>query len=325
MSNKSDTKSRKYQLTINNPQDYNITHETINNAMKEIKWDYYCLCDEIGAEEKTPHTHLYFECENAIRFSKVKKLFPTAHIETAKGTAKENRDYILKDGKYLNSDKKETNLPETFEEYGELPLDKASKNEKTSVQVVEMIKDGYSNTEIIDKYPSYMTKIQHLNKYRQELLNDKIKGKFRFVKVHYIYGESRTGKTRYVMDKYGYDDVYRVSDYGNPFDEYNGQPVLLLDEFYEDFKFELLLKLLEGYPLKLPARYENKSACYSEVYIISNIPLQSQYKDIRYNKPKQWNALINRFSSISRYEFINNTKDVAVILEDVDDYKIKER
>lgn len=131
MSKKSDTKSRKYQLTINNPQEANITHETINTIMKEIKWVYYCLCDEIG-EQKTPHIHIFFVCENAIRFSTLKKLFPTAHIESAIGSCKENRDYIRKEGKYLNSDKKETNMPETFEEYGEMPLDRVKKFEKNN-------------------------------------------------------------------------------------------------------------------------------------------------------------------------------------------------
>ena len=102
MSNKSDTKSRKYQLTFNNPLEYGYTHESINNIMKNFNYSYYCLCDEIGLEESTQHTHLYFVCENAVRFSKVKKLFASAHIEPAKGSSQDNRNYIRKEGKYQN-------------------------------------------------------------------------------------------------------------------------------------------------------------------------------------------------------------------------------
>ena len=109
MSNKSDTKSRKYQLTFNNPLEYGYTHESINNIMKNFNYSYYCLCDEIGLEESTQHTHLYFVCENAVRFSKVKKLFASAHIEPAKGSSQDNRNYIRKEGKYQNEKKKETN------------------------------------------------------------------------------------------------------------------------------------------------------------------------------------------------------------------------
>lgn len=51
-------RSRKYQLTFNNPLEYGCTHEAIKERLK--KWEnlvYGCLCDEIG-EQGTPHTHL---------------------------------------------------------------------------------------------------------------------------------------------------------------------------------------------------------------------------------------------------------------------------
>ena len=54
-----DTKSRKYQLTFNNPLNYGFTHEKINDTMKNFNYSYYCLCDEFGAEEKTPHTFIF--------------------------------------------------------------------------------------------------------------------------------------------------------------------------------------------------------------------------------------------------------------------------
>lgn len=32
--------------------------------------------------------------------------------------------------------------------------------------------------------------------------------------------------------------------------------------------------ILDGYPLELPCRYANKQACYTEVYLVSNLPLE---------------------------------------------------
>lgn len=113
-------KSRKYLLTINNPIDKGYNHNKINEIMSLFKYEYYCLCDEVG-EQGTPHTHIYFYCTNAVYFDTVKKRFPEAHIDSAKGSSQENRDYIRKEGKYLTSDKKETNNIETFEEYGTIP------------------------------------------------------------------------------------------------------------------------------------------------------------------------------------------------------------
>lgn len=301
MSKLQNSRSRKYQLTINNPTEKGYDHGRIRNVLNDSKPLYYCLCDETG-ENGTPHTHIYVYYENAVYFSTMKNRFPEAHIETAQGSSQENRDYIRKEGKYLNSEKKETNHSETFEEYGEMPLDKSAKNETVSEQVLRMVQDGCSNSEIIQRFPSYGTKIQHLDRMRQTFLEEKFKNEWRDVKVTYIYGEAGTGKTRYVMDTYGYENVYKVTGYENPFDNYRGEPVLLLDEFHSSLLFNELLQYLDGYPCRLPARYADKIACFTKVFIISNISLKQQYKNIQYEQPQLWNALIRRIDRVVKFE-----------------------
>ncbi len=302
MSNKSDTKSRKYQLTFNNPTEHGFTHEKINEIMKEINCKYYCLCDEVGAEEKTPHTHLYFVCENAVRFGRVKKLFPAAHIEAAKGSSRENRNYILKEGKYENSKKKETNLSETFEEYGEIPLDKSEKNESKSSQVYEMIKDGYSNSDIVDIFPSFITKLSHLDRARQTYIEEKNREKWRDLEIVYIYGDTGTGKTRFVMDKYGYKNVCKITNYEHPFDNYRNEDVILFDEFRSSINIADMLQYLDGYPCNLPARYSDRTACYTKVFITSNIPLDKQFEHTQAFETETWNAFVRRITKIYKFE-----------------------
>lgn len=301
MSEKFDTKTRKYQLTFNNPLNYGFTHEKINDTMKNFNYSYYCLCDEIGAAEKTPHTHLYFVCENAIRFSKVKKCFPSAHIETARGSSQDNRDYIRKESKYLNSAKKETNLIDTFEEYGTLPLDKVEKNLNVSTQVLEMIDSGYSNNEIIHKFPSYINKIPQLNQTRETIKYDKYKNVWRDIEIVYISGDTSTGKTRSVMEQYGYENVCKITNYKNPFDNYNGQDVILFDEFRSSLLISDMLQYLDGYPCPLPCRYTDKVACFTKVYIISNIDLNEQYPNIQISEPKTWNAFVRRIKKVIKF------------------------
>lgn len=305
MSNKPDTKSRKYQLTFNNPLEHGYTHENINNIMKSFNYLYYCLCDEIGLEENTPHTHLYFVCENAVRFSKVKKLFSSAHIEPAKGSSQDNRNYIRKEGKYEHEKKKETNKSETFEEYGIMPLDKAEKDLSVSTQVLEMLENGCSNYEIMQKFPSYTTKIPQLDQARQAIKFDKYKNEWRNVEVVYIWGKTNTGKTRYVMDGYGYDNVCKITNYKNPFDNYNGQNVILFDEFRSSLLISDMLQFLDGYPCPLPCRYADKMACYTKVYIISNISIEEQYPNVQTFEPETWNAFIRRINKIYKFEANN--------------------
>lgn len=119
------SRSRKWQITINNPDEHEINSDVINKIMKEISWQYYCFAYEIGEQEHTPHIHLYFVCTNAVSFDRLKKLFPCAHLEACKGTSQDNRNYIRKEGKH--SDKRITSLLDTFEEYGEMPLEVATK------------------------------------------------------------------------------------------------------------------------------------------------------------------------------------------------------
>ena len=63
------------------------------------------MADEIGLETKTPHTHILVMLKSPVRFSRMKKLFPEAHIEQVRGSAQENRDYITKTGKWAEDEK----------------------------------------------------------------------------------------------------------------------------------------------------------------------------------------------------------------------------
>ena len=55
-----DTASRKWQLTFNNPEEHGWTHDKIREVLRSFKtMAYGCMADEIGAEEKTTHRHLF--------------------------------------------------------------------------------------------------------------------------------------------------------------------------------------------------------------------------------------------------------------------------
>ena len=133
---------------------------------------------------------------------------------------------------------------------------------------------------------------------------------FRHLDVTYIYGSTEKGKTRHVMEKYGYTNVYRVTVYDHTaFDNYNGEDVIAFEEFRSSFKIEDMLKYLEGYPLTLPSRYTNKTACYTKVYIITNWTLQEQYKNVQAQYPSTWAAFLRRIKTV--YDF-DKSKDIPV-------------
>ena len=65
--------SRKWLLTINNPQDHGMTHDEIIDRAQKFNPDYVCLADEIG-EKGTYHTHVFF-CSSLSMFGMVKRKF----------------------------------------------------------------------------------------------------------------------------------------------------------------------------------------------------------------------------------------------------------
>lgn len=292
-----ETSSRKYQLTINNPAEKEFTHEAIKSIVSTFpSCIYACMSDEIG-ENGTPHTHVYLAFKNAVMFSTIHSRFYGAHIENAVGSHQENRDYICKTGKWLNDVKHGTSIEGTFEEIGEMPEER-TKRQIESDAIYEMLKDGASDFEIIETFPSAMSKLQHINSARQAVLKERYKKEFRKLSVNYIWGKTGVGKTRSIMEKYGYDKVYHVTNYKNPFDQYEGQQVMLFDEFRSSLPIADMLKYLDGYPLMLPCRFSDRVACYTVVYVVSNIPMEKQYPDMQNYEPETWQAWLRRFNSI---------------------------
>ena len=287
-------KSRKYLLTINNPLDHGITDDKIKQELITDKTKYMCYCHEIG-EKGTPHVHVYVVFENPRDTQSIMNKFNmNAHIDIPRGNNKQNRDYIRKEGEYINSDKKETNQLETFYEFGELPPDIQGKRNDI-IKIAELIKDGNTPKDIINEYPQYSFRIQEINHLYEFYRWDYFKVNYRTnIEVTFIYGYTGTGKTSYVMNKHGIENVYQVTDYKHPFDNYDGQDVILFDEFRSDIECKEMLKYLDIYPVQLPCRYSNKWACYTKVYIVSNLRFERIYEDLKHIESETLKAFKRR-------------------------------
>lgn len=182
-----ETSSRKYLLTINNPKEHGFDHALIRQNLGQLKGCiYWCMCDEVG-EEGTPHTHIYAAFKNQVMFSTMKQRFYAAHIDAARGSHSENRAYVRKEGKWLDSKKAETNLPETFEESCELPAE-SNRRVKQSEAILDMLQDGASNAEILRAYPSAMNHLPRIEQARQTLQEEAHSEEWRDLHTEYIWG-----------------------------------------------------------------------------------------------------------------------------------------
>ena len=306
-----DTQSRKWQLTINNPKEKGFDHDKIKRLLFELKSiQYFCMSDEVGLETQTEHTHLFIISKTPLRFSTLKRRFADAHIEEARGSAADNKAYIEKSGKWAEDAKADTSVPNTFEEWGEMPVNEPGQGFRSDITLLyEMIYNGKSNAEIMATNPALAVHISRMDKIRQDILEAPYRDEGRELSVTYIFGPTATGKTRGVMQEHGYSSVFRVTDYSHPFDRYAAEPVILFDEFRSSLMVGDMLEYLDGYPLNLPARYAPRVACFTSVFIISNIDLVEQYPNVQKFEPATWIAFLRRIHKVIEYRVDGSTID----------------
>ncbi|MFA7101151.1 MAG: replication protein [Bacilli bacterium] len=286
-------RSRNWLLTINY-KDIEPTSDT--DLLNYIKQDNIVYCAfqlEKGKEELTKHHQVFILYQNARSFESMQKKFPRAHIEAVQGTTKQASDYCTKS---------ETRIGEPVI-YGKL----STQGKRSDLaDIIDMIKDNCSLSDIMDEYPSqylmYGTKIKAaIQDFRQE----KYRKIFRKLEVLYIGDVAGVGKTKYVLnDMCNYEDVYRITDYEHPFDTYNGEKTIVFDEFRENIPLTTMLGYLEGQPLQLPARYSNKTACYTKVYILSNWAFQDQYRYDQAYDQKTYYAFLRRITKYGTLDTI---------------------
>ena len=318
------TQSRKWVLTINNPQDCGLNHDMITEILSRFCPDYFCLADEI-AITGTFHTHVFIYSGSPIRFSTVKNRFPTAHIEKAYGSAKDNRDYIRKEGKWAESNKSETSVEGSFIEWGIIPNESEEKDPKMH-KLLQNVKEGFTTTEIIDETPSFAFKSRDIDTLRQTYLAERFTKENREIEVCYLYGATGTGKTRSIYEKHQAEEICRITDYGKNsirFDAYTGQDVLVFEEFISQIPISDMLNYLDIYPLTLPARYNDRIACYTKVYITSNVTLKEQYLNIRRNHLETWRAFLRRIHKMVEYRKDGTIRDEVLNAKAVKRYASK--
>ena len=259
-----DSQSFMYQLTINNPKEKGWTHEHILKVLRENfkTLTYICMADEQGS---CYHTHIFVVFASRVRFSMVKRYFEEAHIEKCKGSVSDNVNYIKKTGRWeTDESKQEKKIEGTFEEVGTQPPDSKGRR-RDLTELYQMVMENMSNMEILSQNQDYLLILDKIDRVRTTILTEKYKETVRLdLEVVYISGATGTGKTRGVLEKNGYSNVFRVTDYAHPFDSYNCQPVIAFEEFRSSMRISEMLLYCDIYPIELPARFSNKYACYNK-------------------------------------------------------------
>ena len=276
-----------------------ISPEDLQKALSPYTYIGQLEQGEKGGEQGYKHFQIYIENPTQISFSTLKKLLPNCHLERRRGTKQEAYDYVTKS---------ETRIGEPFGN-GEIDLTEIQGRRTDLLKITEMLDNGATEQDIRRAYPTqFLTMKTKIREYIQSLKEEQFKNARRLnLEVTYIYGKTGTGKTRFVLDKYGDENVFRMTRYGKRedeerFDGYTGQSIIVFEEFRSHISISNMLNYLDIYGVSLPARYGDKTACYDKVFIISNWQLNEQYKNIQTEHPETFKAFLRRIHYIWEYD-----------------------
>ena len=94
--------------------------------------------------------------------------------------------------------------------------------------------------------------------------------------------------------------------------------MLIFEEFRGSLKHGDMLNYLDGYPLLLPCRYFNRQACFTKVFIITNIPPDAQYSNV---DAESRNAFFRRIHKVVEYKADGGTSEYTGVQAYLDRYK----
>lgn len=175
--------------------------------VKSLPAVYLVFGKEIG-ESGTPHLQGFITFHKNYRLSALKKLLPSAHFETARGTSLQASDYCKKEGDFFES--------------GTVP----SQGKRSDLESVgDMIKSGASLKRIAEEHPTVMIKYHKGIAATKSILSESRETSD--VRGIWLFGVPGSGKSHLART---IDDLY-IKPQNKWWDGYANEAHVLIDDF----------------------------------------------------------------------------------------------
>lgn len=283
-------KNRAWMMTLYSSPEHDWDEESIDAIMKAHGWKW-CGQAEEGHEKHHKHFQLYVEAPNPIVGSSLSKAFFHAHVEPRRGTRAEAFAYCVKEDTRVDGP--------FFHGINAGMIASGGQGKRNDLAIVrDLVNDGATFNDLMNHGDDAVQRVLASKaQYVRDLISAhqyELGSKQRDVRVSYVYGAPGVGKTSSVLSMF--PDAYRVKSYRHPFDSYNGQSTLILDEYSGQIDFHELMNMLDRYPYECEARYYNRWALWTRVIIISNLPptKEALYPDVFDSK---WPGFIRRINA----------------------------
>lgn len=204
---------------------------------------YFIYQCEITPSTGRPHLQGYIYFANGKSLRSVKKLLvDSAHVEIARGTAKQNRTYCSKaDSRAEGTEPRE---------WGEAP----EHGRRTDLEeAVSAFCGGLSKSEMAEQFPATVARYGRGLERCREWADSGLR-RSGPVDCKLFWGPPGTGKTRWAYDTFGEDHVYRVVDTGSRFwwDGYDprNHKCVIFDDIDGSHSLNLILQWIDRYPVR---------------------------------------------------------------------------
>ena len=248
-------RSRAWMFTLNNPVDDE------SPSLLEQKNAVFCIWQKEKGAQGTEHLQGYviFKTQKTLNGLKKFKCVDGAHWEIRRGTHSQARDYCCKEDTRVAG-------PWSF---GVEPADgKGGRSDLLALK--RLLDDNKSEMEIADEmFGTWARHYKCVERYKR-LKNMHVRTWPSITTV--LYGPPGTGKTKWCLDNGGESAYWLKKPNGGSvfFDGYEGQDIVIIDEFYGWLPFDLLCRMCDRYPLLVDTKGGMCNFYPKKIYITSN-------------------------------------------------------
>lgn len=283
------SQAKHWMFTINNPT-VEADHLILNLPCK------YCIYSYEQAASGTVHIQGYVSFSVAKKLPYLTKALPGAHFELRRGTHSQAKAYCSKvdddtflDGPYVIGDDSDI-------------VDKSGS--RTDLSAVKRDMDaGATMTDIWDNHFEASTRYHRaFETYMDLKTKHRVFAKGEKPKVRILVGPTGSGKSSRCREEY--PGAYWLTKPSTAqstlwWQNYSGEEVVVFDEFYGWIAYDLLLRILDYYPVIVEKKGGSAKLAAKTFIFTSN-----KHPDEWYSKVKDTSALKRRISEFGTIEFI---------------------
>lgn len=240
--------------------------------LKKSNPQYMCWGPETCPDTGRFHWQVYIHYANARYLSSMgKEAGPDGRVFKSDGSAEDNRYYVF--GPYNKKGKTKPINPEA-KEIGVFPI-QGRRNDIESFR--DDIMAGKRKRHLSRDYATVRAKYPKFEEVliREELEETAYQQYENNIKpeIHVLWGPPGTGKTKYVFEKHNCRDIFEpdLRKCGTHWwTAYDGQDVILLDEFTGQLPIRDFLRLIDRYPYRMETKGGHTWRTATKIYICSN-------------------------------------------------------